>query len=155
MISRIVSHIAVVIFLISQAFAACEGPDGGDDSTVVTIPANEGVSVFHYRSSVLASIVEFCVREPGHQWRLVASHGTDQSKWSLLQAWKYPKTIEIKTRAYANGTLDPFKFQTRTRTTYGYQFSWFDQDPNQPSDKIVYCYNAGTGCPASRRVDFP
>jgi len=134
---------------------ACGGPDGGEDTTVVTIAANESVSVFHYRAGKTASIIEFCMRRTGSEWKLVASHGTDQNQWSLLQSWTYPKAVQIKTRAYANGTLEPFKSQTRTKTAYGYLFSWFDGDPNNRNDQIVYCYNVGNGCPTSRRVDFP
>jgi len=134
---------------------ACGGPDGGEETTVVTIPANESVNVFHYRAGETASIVEFCMRSTGSEWTLVASHGTDQNEWSLLQSWTYPKTVQIKTRAYANGTLYPFKSQTRTKTAYGYIFSWFGSDPNDQNDQIVYCFSAGTGCPTSRRVDFP
>jgi hypothetical protein len=151
--------------LADQAFAgdlpsnfpnlACGGPDSGEVTTIVTVPANESVDVFHYRAGSIASIIEFCIRDAGSEWTLVASHGTDQNQWSLLQSWTYPKAVQIKTRAYANGTLYPFKSQTRTRTAYGYSFSWFDSDPNDQNDQIVYCYSARTGCPASRRVDFP
>jgi hypothetical protein len=154
MLIRIVTQIVAAIFLVSHALAACEDGDRSNALTGVTIPANEGVSVFHYRLSAVASVVEFCVREPGHQWTLVASHGTDQNTWSLVQTWKFPKTMEIKAKAYANGTLESFKFQARKETSYGYQFSWFDQDA-QASDQIVYCYDARPGCPASRRIEFP
>jgi hypothetical protein len=158
---------AAVILFSNQALAAelsstfpnpaCEGPDTGADTTVVTIPANASVDVFHYRARPLASVIEFCVRESGSKWTLVASHGTNESEWSLLQSWTFPKTVQIKTRAYANddGYLYPFKGHTRTKTTYGYSFSWFDTDPRDLNDQIVYCYNGETGCPASRRMDFP
>jgi hypothetical protein len=149
------------IVLANQAFAGgptseitrpvCEGPDDGEASTVVTIPANGSVNVFHYRGGTVPSVIEFCVRETGTEWTLVASHGTDQSKWSLLQSWIYPKTVQIKAGAYANGTLNPFKSQIRTKTSYGYSFSWYDSDPNDQNDKIVYCYEGATRCPTSRR----
>ena len=160
--AAIAQSAVTIIFLTNQACAgdllpnpACEGPEGGDVTTIVTISANESVDVFHYRAGPLSSVIEFCVRETGSEWTLVASHGTDQNKWSLLQSWTYPKTVQIKTRAYANGTLYPFKSQTRTKTTYGYSFSWFDGDASSQNDQIVYCYSGGTGCPTSRRVDFP
>jgi hypothetical protein len=150
-------YIAAAIILNNQAFAACEGPDAGEASTVLIIPANESVNVFHYRERALASVIEFCVRETGSEWKLVASRGTEQSEWSLLQSWTYPKTVQIKTRAYANneGALYPFKSHTRTKTPYGYSFSWFDNDSTNQNDQIIYCYSRAAGCPASRRVDFP
>jgi hypothetical protein len=152
---------AVLLPGIGQALAGdlpsaeCEGPDVGDATTVVTIQAHEGVSVFHYRAGALPSVIEFCVRETGSEWTLVASHGTDQSRWSLLQPWIYPKTVQIKASVYANGALHAFQSRIRTKTTYGYLFSWFDTDPSDVNDRIVYCYDGLTGCPASRRVDFP
>jgi hypothetical protein len=133
----------------------CEGPDVGEVTTVVTVPANESVNVFHYRGGAVPSVIEFCVRETGREWTLVASHGTDQSKWSLLQSWIYPKIVQKKASAYANGTLHPINSQIRTKTLYGYSFSWSDSDPSNQNDEIVYCYNGTTGCPASRRIDFP
>ena len=153
-ISGQATMIAAVIMVGDRAFAACEGPDAGDVTTVVTVPANESVDVYHYRATPLASVVEFCVREPGAEWILVASHGDYQSKWSLLQAWIYPKAVEIKTTAVVNGDLSALRIQTRTKTTYGYSFSWSDNGPAGRNDEIVYCLYRGTGCPASRRVDF-
>jgi hypothetical protein len=85
---------------------------------------------------------------------LVASHGDYQGKWSLLQAWIHPKTVEIKTTAVADGDLSPLKSPTRTKTSYGYLFSWSDDSAAGHSDKIVYCFRGSAGCPASRRVDF-
>ena len=119
MISECMRCLAAAILLADHAFAACEGPDEGEATTVVTIPANENVDVFHYRATPLASVVEFCVREPGTDWILVASHAAYQSKWSLLQSWTYPKTVQIKTTAIIDDDLSPFKTQTRTKTTYG------------------------------------
>ena len=133
---------------------AREGPDEGEATTVVTVPANENVDVFHYRARPLASVVEFCVREPGTDWILVASHAAYQSKWSLLQSWTYPKTVQIKTTAIIDDDLSPFKTQTRTKTTYGFSFSWFDGDSAGANDQVVYCLKGGVGCPASRRTDF-
>ncbi len=162
----IVPYLVATIILVGHVFAAdlartfpipCDGSDTGEATTVVTIPANEKVDVFHYRSTSLASIIEFCVREPGGNWTLVASHGTDEGSWSILQSWIFPKIVEIKTRAYANsgGTLYPFKYQTRTETSYGYSFSWSDTDANNQDDQIVYCFGGRDHCPTSRRVDFP
>ena len=65
MISELVRCLAATTLLVDHAFAACEGPDEGEATTVVTVPANENVYVFHYRATPLASVVEFCVREPG------------------------------------------------------------------------------------------
>jgi hypothetical protein len=166
-LASIVQCSAAVLLIANQALAvepsgafpnpACEGPDGGADTTVVTIPANRNVDVFHYRARPVGSVVEFCVRESGTKWMLVASHGTNQREWSLLQSWIFPKTVQIKTRAYANdgGSLYPFKDQRRMKTTYGYLFTWFDTDPSDFNDQIVYCYMGEVGCPASRRMDFP
>jgi hypothetical protein len=122
MISELMRCLAAAILLVDHAFAACEGPDEGEATTVVTVPANENVDVFHYRGAPLASVVEFCVREPGTDWILVASHAAYQSKWSLLQSWTYPRTVQIKTTAIIDDDLSPFKTQTRTRTTYGFLF---------------------------------
>jgi hypothetical protein len=166
MITWVARYLVVACWFANQAFAAdlsgtfptaCEGPDMGESTTVVTIPPNENVNVFHYRTRALASVIEFCVRETGSKWKLVASRGTDQRIWSLLQSWVFPKAVQIKTRAYANdnGTLYPFKSQTHEKTTYGESFFWIENDPNDPNDQIVYCYNGRAGCPASRRVDFP
>jgi hypothetical protein len=154
MISRLLAGLAVSSSLAVPAFAACEGPDAGDATTVVTAPANESVDIYHYRAGPLLSVVEFCVREPGADWILVASHGDYQRKWSLLQTWIYPKTVEIKTTAFVDGDLSAFAAQTRAKTTFGYSFSWSDSDPAGPNDHIVYCFKGGAGCPASRRVDF-
>jgi hypothetical protein len=147
-------YLAAAMLVASPALAACDGPDVGEAATVVTIPANESVDVFHYRSSSLLSVVEFCVREPGGEWSLVASHGTEQGEWSLLQPWIYPKTMQIKTAAFGNADLHPLQSRSRRKTKFGYLFSWFDEDPNSETDVIVYCYKTGTGCPASRRSDF-
>jgi hypothetical protein len=146
--------VAALILVGDHALAACEGPDAGDVTTVVTVPANESVDVYHYLATPLASVVEFCVREPGAEWILVASHGDSQSKWSLLQAWIYPRTVEIKTTAVVDGDFSAFRTQTRTKTMYGYSFSWSDKDSVGPNDQIVYCFSGSAGCPASRRVDF-
>ena len=155
MISELMRCLAAAILLVDHAFAACEGPDEGEATTVVTVPANENVDVFHYRATPLASVVEFCVREPGTDWILVASHAAYQSKWSLLQSWTYPKTVQIKTTAIIDDDLSPFKTQTRLKTTYGFSFSWFDGDSAGANDQVVYCLKGGAGCPASRRTDFP
>jgi hypothetical protein len=167
MLASIVQYSAAVILIGNQALAAelssafpfptCAGPDGGADTTVVTIPANQSVDVFHYRARPLGSVIEFCVRESGTKWTLVAAHGTNEREWSLLQSWSFPKAVQIKTRAYANdgGALYPFKDQKRMKVTYGYSFIWFDVDPSDFNDQIVYCYMGEVGCPASRRTDFP
>ena len=153
LIFKFIACSAAALLLADHAFAACEGPDEGEATTVVTVPANENVDVFHYRAA-LASVVEFCVREPGTDWILVASHAAYQSKWSLLQSWTYPKTVQIKTTAIIDDDLSPFKTQTRTKTTYGFSFSWFDGDSAGANDQVVYCLKGGVGCPASRRTDF-
>ena len=152
MISELVRGLAAAILLVDHAFAACEGPDEGEATTVVTVPANENVDVFHYRGAPLASVVEFCVREPGSDWILVASHAAYQSKWSLLQSWTYPRTVQIKTTAIIDDDLSPFKTQTRTKTTYGFSFSWFDGDSAGANDQVVYCLKGGVSVllPAER-----
>jgi len=144
--------LAAATLLAGHAFAACEGPDEGEATTVVTVPANEKVDVFHYRDRPLASVVEFCVREPGTDWILVASRAAYQSKWSLLQSWTYPKTVQIKTTAIIDDDLSPFKTQTRTKTTYGFSFSWFDGDSAGANDQVVYCLKGGVSVllPAER-----
>jgi hypothetical protein len=151
-------------FLADQAFAgglsntlpnpSCEGPDDGDVTSVVTIPANEGVDVFHFRAGALASVIEFCVRDPAGEWKLVASHGTDQNTWSLLQPWIFPVTKQIKTSVRSNGSLEEFRYQSRIETSYGYLFYWSNEDAGDQNDRIVYCYSGKVGCPTSRRVDF-
>lgn len=133
---------------------ACAGPDAGEAATVATAPANKSVNVFHYRAGALGSVIEFCVRETGGAWTLVASHGADQGRWSLLQSWIYPKTVEIKTSAYANGTLRPLALTERSRTSYGYSFSWSEGSQGQ-DDRVVYCYGGLAGCPTSGRGDYP
>jgi hypothetical protein len=152
MISRLSQCVAALILFGDHALAACEGPDGGEATTVVTVPANENVDVFHFRPTRPASVVEFCVRETGGDWILVAAHGTEQGQWSLLQPWTYPKSVQIKTTAVADGDLSPLRSLTRTKTPYGYSFSW--SDGAGQNDEIVYCLKRGAGCPASRRVDF-
>jgi hypothetical protein len=154
MISVLLRCVAAIVLSADHALAACEGPDAGGATTVVTVPANESVDVYHYRATPLASVVEFCVREPGAEWILVAAHGDYQSEWSLLQAWIYPKTVEIKTTAVVDGNLSPFETQTRTKTRYGYLFTWSSDSPAGHNDEVAYCFKGGTGCPASRRVDF-
>jgi hypothetical protein len=152
------------VFPADQAFAGglpnslpnpgCEGPDDGDVTSVVTIPANEGVDVFHFRAGALVSVVEFCVRGAAGEWKLVASHGTDQNKWSLLQPWIFPATVQIKTSVRSDGSLEEFRYQSRIETSYGYLFYWSNEDTRDQNDKIVYCYSGRAGCPTSRRVDF-
>jgi hypothetical protein len=68
----------------------CSGPDAGQATTVVTVPAGQSVSIFHYRSGPRSSVVELCVREADQGWTRVASHGVEDGKWSLLQSWIHP-----------------------------------------------------------------
>ena len=152
---RLQHCLAAGVLLAAPAFAACDGPDEGEAATVVTVPANRSVDVFHYRAGATASIAEFCIREAGGEWKIMASHGSDYGTWSLLQPWFSPRTVEIKTRAYANGTLAPFKSATRAKTPYGFSFLWLDGAPGETNDQIVYCYKGAPGCPTSRRLEFP
>jgi hypothetical protein len=154
MVSKFLQWFAAFVLIGDHALAACDGPDSGDVTTVITVPANEAVDVYHFRAARLMSVVEFCVREPGAEWILVAAHGDYASKWSLLQSWAYPKTVQIKTTAVVDGDLSAFRMQTRAKTTYGYSFSWSDNESAGPNDQIVYCFGGGAGCPASRRIDF-
>jgi hypothetical protein len=46
MISEFMRCLAAALLLADHAFAACEGPDEGEATTVVTVPANENCRCF-------------------------------------------------------------------------------------------------------------
>ena len=158
-LTRVLAAAAILQY---QGFAAasglgghqCLGPDAGKATTVVTVPAGQSVSIFHYRSGPRSSVVELCVREPDREWKRIASHGVEGGKWSLLQSWIHPKTMQIKTSVYVNGELEALKSLSRARTAYGYSFAWSDGESDQ-NDRVVYCYGELAGCPTSGRGDYP